>query len=191
VSGGPVQQYVPPYGQGPEPPAKKGMSPVMIIVIIIVVIVALLVIAAILFFSFISDIGGEPWEETNTFETEVYVQDGGHYRYALVVGWEDELTVNLSLTQLEGGPYDVYIMDWNQYENAYGNWSTGGFSSIASWQDVTTFSESVTLELPGGRDYYVVIDNAEMDHVPGDTAPDGDIHVDLELVMTSRFDSTF
>lgn len=189
MSGQPIQQYVPqaPYGPPQRPPEKKG-TPTAVIVVIIIVIMVLLAIGFFAFMVFmVGDIAGGGWEDTRTFSTDVLIEDGGHFRYLLSANWEDELIVNLSLRQLNGSRYDVYIMDDNQYENAYGNSSTGAFSTLLKWQNVSTFADSASLEDPGGP-IWLVIDNEHMPHVPGNAVPQGPIHVEVDLEITSRYD---
>ena len=163
------------------------MSPIVIAVIIIVVIIVMGIIAMMVFVSMISSIDGEPWEETDTFEDDVYIDEGGHWRYVLTAGWSVEFQVNITIGSMEGGPFDVYIMTANQYENAYGNASTGAFSATFTWQNVSSVIDMSLIEEP--RDmYYLVVDNVDMPHVPGNAVPEGPIQVSIELEMTSRFE---
>jgi hypothetical protein len=190
MSGPPVQQYVPPssYAQPQPPEGKKGMSPMVIAVIIIVVIVVMGIIAMLAFVSMIASIDGEPWEETDTFESDVYIDEGGHFRYELTDGWSDEFQANITIGSMEGGPFDVYIMTTNEYENAYGNASTGAFSATFKWQNMSSVIDMVLFESLG-ETYYLVVDNVDMPHVPGNAVPEGPIRVSIELEMTSRFAS--
>ncbi len=163
------------------------MSTAVVVVIIIVVMIVLAIGAFAFMIFIIGDIAGNGWEDTRTFSTDVIIEDGGHFRYLLSDNSEDELVINLSLRQLNGSRYDVYIMDNNQYENAYGNESTGAFSALLRWQNVSTFADSVSLEDPGGP-IWMVVDNVQMPHVPGNAVPQGPIHVEMDLEMTSRYD---
>ena len=136
MSGLPVQQYVPPSPYPHPPPGqpeKKGTPTAVVIVAIIVVMVVIGIIGVAVMFAMLGDIGGNGWEDSRDFSTDVLIEDGGHFRFLLSDNWEDELVVNMSLRQLNGTRYDVYVMDDNQYENAYGNQSTGSFSTMARW----------------------------------------------------------
>jgi len=190
----PVQHYIPPspyiQPQPHQPPPKKGMSTAAIVILIIVVMVVIGIIAVAVMFAMVSNIGGEPWEETRNFETEVHIEDGGHFRYLLSNTWEDEMVVNFTIGHINGSSYDVYIMDGGQYDNAYGNQSTGAFSAMFSWQDVSNVMGSAVIDSPEGP-YYLVVDNVDMSHVPGSATPDGPIHVEVDLDITSRFEDVW
>jgi hypothetical protein len=192
MSGPPVQQYVPPspYSQ-PSHEArsgKKGPSTALVVILIIVIFVVLGILGMVFLFSLVANLDGEPWENSREFETEVHIEDGGHFRYLLSDAWEDELEVNMTLGLLNGSRFDVYIMDRQQYMNAYGNESTGAFSALFSWQNVSAVRDLVTMER---RDveYYIIIDNMDMAHVPGSATPEGPIHVEMFLEITSRFNT--
>ncbi len=188
VADRPVQEYAyPPYSQSRQaPPApKQGMSPGLIIAIVLVVVLVVVGIAVALFLSFIGTIQDETWEDTEDFQSDVHIAEGGHFRYVLTEFWQDELEVNMTISSLEGGRFDVYIMDGDQYENAYGNASTGAFSAVARWQNVTNVLDLLAYEDVEGP-LYLVVDNARMDHVPGSAHPSGPIHVDVELHLVFR-----
>jgi hypothetical protein len=187
MTGQPVQQYVPPSPYAPPQPVpeKKGIHPVIIVAAVVICIIVLMFVAMIAFFSAIDDLGGEPWEETEDIEEVVFIDEGGHYWVLLTDGWSDEFQVNLTIESLDGGPFDVYIMDTSQYENAYSNWSTGAFSSTVSWQNVTNVIDLYIEEDPR-QQLYLVIDNVETAHVPGNAVPDGIIQVRLELTLIHR-----
>jgi hypothetical protein len=186
----PVQHYVPqsPYyqTQGQPPPERKGMSTAMGVILIIVVLVVIGILGLAFMYSLVSDLG-DPWEDTRRFQDDVYIKEDGHFRVLLSDSWEDELVVNLTIGLLNGSRYDVYIMNSFQYENAYGNTSTGAFSSLFEWQNVTSVTDSITLEMPQDV-VYLVVDNEDMPHVPGSAAPEDTIHVELDLEITSRYE---
>lgn len=182
-------------GQGPPPQypqrsttgGKPGGTNVAVIVVIVVVIVAMLVLGAIFFlFSFLGGIDGEPWEERVVYETEAHIEDGGHFRYTIAQSWEEEVEVNISVTLLNGTRFDVYIMDEDQYRNAYGNESTGSFASTFSWQNVSVVSDMVVLRDTRST-FYLIVDNVDMPQVPGSTTPEGPISVDIQLVLVYRY----
>jgi hypothetical protein len=190
MSGPPVQQYIPPtpYVQPPTVPEKKGFPVGLVIVIVVIIaVVVILFIGAMFFFSVIENIGEEPWEEIGTLDDEVYIDEGGHYWDIVTDGWSDEFQVNITIGSIEGGPFDVYIMTRNQYDNAYGNSSTGAFSALSEWHNVTSVIDIYVDENPT-EPLYLVIDNVEMAHVPGNAVPEGVIHVDIEVVIIHRFE---
>lgn len=190
MSGPPVQQYIPPspYSQPGPPPEKKGMTTATVVILIIVVMIVIGIIALAFIFSLVSNIDGDPWEETREFETEVHIEDGGHFRFLLSDSWEDELEVDLTIGLLNGSKFDVYIMDGQQYWNAYGNESTGAFSAQISWNNVSAVRDLVTIERLD-TDYFLIIDNMEMSHVPGNAKPEGPVHAEVFLEITSKFSS--
>jgi hypothetical protein len=189
MSGQPVQQYVPPspYAPPQPPPERKGVHPAIIIVVVVVAILFVMIIAALLWISAIDNIGSEPWEETDEFEDEVYIDQEGHFRYLLTDDWADEFQVNLTIQSLDGGPFDVYIMTWNQYANAYSNSSSGAFSAMFMWKNVTSVRDIVVIESPM-EPLYLVVDNKRMAYVPDDADPEGIIQVRLDLVMILRIE---
>lgn len=188
VADRPIQEYpYPPYSQPQRapPPQKQGMSPGLIVAIVLVVVLVVVGIAAFMFFSFLSSIQDEPWEDTQDFESDVEIAEGGHFRYTLTQFWQEEMEVNLTVSLLQGASFDVYIMDGDQYENAYGNASTGAFSAVDRWQNVTNVYDIVTYEEVEGP-LYLVVDNVRMAHVAGSAHPTGPIHVELELHLVYR-----
>ncbi len=166
------------------------MTTATVVILIVVVMVVIGIIALAFIFSLVENIDGDPWEETRDFETEVHIEDGGHFRFLLSDSWEDELEVNLTIGLLNGSKFDVYIMDGQQYWNAYGNQSTGAFSAQFSWNNVSAVRDSVTIERLDA-DYFIVIDNMEMSHVPGNAKPEGPVHAEVILEITSRFDNVW
>jgi hypothetical protein len=160
----------------------------MIAIIILVVAIVGVVVVAIIFFSLIGGIGPDPWEETSDFDSDVHIEEDGHFRFLLTENWGDELRINVSILLLNGSQFDVYIMDTNQYENAYGNQSTGAFSSTFKWENVRGINESMTIDSLTS-DLYLIIDNIDMPHVPGSATPVGPIHVDVVLETSIRWNT--
>lgn len=184
------QQYRPPYGttEGQQGGSKEGKSPSLTMVAVILVIIG--IGAAFAFIYFISTIGSEPWEEDRDFHSDVYIEEGGHFRFLVTESWEERVEANITVSTLEGGYFDLYIMDADQYDNAYGNSSTGSFSAIHSFQNVS--AQHVSFELVNTRTiYYLVIDNSDMPHVPGSTSPAGHISVDADIHITYFYDAVW
>ncbi len=172
-----------PYGSGDGQPegSKKGKPTSLIIVAVVLVMIGIAVVLGFVFF--MSMIGSDSWDEERDFHSDVYIEEGGHFRYVLSESWEERVEVNITISTLEGGSFDLYIMDADQYENAYGNSSTGSFSAIHSFQNVS--AQHISLELEDTRTiYYLVIDNSHMPHVPGSTSPVGPISVDADIHVT-------
>ena len=163
------------------------MSPGATVVLIIVVVLVIGALGLAVIFSLMADLGGDGWEDTRDVSREVLIEEGGHFRLLLSDSWGSQLLVNMSVRQLDGSRFDVYIMDSDQYENAYGNLSSGAFSTLARWQNVSALSDSVSIDDPRGP-ISLVVDNVDMPLVPGSTVPEGPIEVALDLAITSRYD---
>lgn len=153
--------------------------------VLIVLFVVILVGAGLFmtFFFFIGSFVGEPWEENMDFEQEVFIQEEGHFHYLIADSWEERVEVNFTITLTGGGPYDVYIMDQEQYDNSLGNMSTGSFSSTFSWENVTVIHDVIELE-DTRTGYYLVIDNTDMSFLPDSARPEGPISMDVEIHVT-------
>ena len=153
---------------------------VLVVLLVVILVGAGLFMA---FFFFIGSFEGEPWEETMDFESEVFIADEGHFRHFLADSWEEQVEVNFTLTLTGGGPFDVYIMDQEQYDNSYGNMSTGSFSSTFSWEHVTVVHDVIELENTRTQ-YYMVVDNTDMSFLPESAKPEGPLSMDVEIHAT-------
>ncbi len=94
----------------------------------------------------------------------------------------------MEITSLSGDRFDIYIMDWSDLSNAYGENSTGGrsFSSIFSAENVAGVEETVQWE----GEYtavYLVIDNRDNDLLSTDAEPTGIIQVHVSLEITEEY----
>lgn len=177
-----------PYGSGTPPP--REMKPpsttntVLVVILVVILVVAGLFVA---FFFFMGSFVGEPWEETMDFDQEVFIQEEGHFRHFIADSWEERVEVNFNITLTGGGPYDVYIMDQEQYDNSYGNLSTGSFSTTFSWENVTVIHDVIELENTRTA-YYLVIDNTDMSFLPESAKPEGPISMDVEVHITYLYE---
>ncbi len=172
-----------PYGPGIPPPRDMKSSSATNTVLIVLLVVIVLGAGLFMAFFFISSWSGEPWEETMDFEQEVFIQEEGHFRHFLAGSWEERVEVNFTITLTSGGPYDVYIMDQEQYDNSYGNMSTGSFSSTFSWQNVTVVHDIIELENTRTQ-YFLVVDNTDMSFLPENARPEGPVSMDVEIHVT-------
>jgi hypothetical protein len=112
------------------------------------------------------------------FETEVIIADGGHFRHTLIDSWSGRQDVTVTITSLTGGPFDVYIMDVDQYENAYGNDTTGSFSFLFRAENVTQFDFTEELETQEWE-LIIIVDNTDNPLLAEDATPVGTISVQV------------
>lgn len=198
----PAQQYpaqqspypppVPPYYQ--PPPEKKDFLgiPKWIWVIIVVIIIILPIIAfSLLAFSTSepSLFSMEPQSDTERFSSHVIIAEGGHFRITLQDFYFDELEVTMNISSKDGKKFDVYIMDWDQYDMAYGLLNTSGmaFSAEYSKENINKISETITLSPERWRPFYLVIDNRDTAITPDDAIPSGTLEVDAEITITTAY----
>jgi len=160
--------------------ARLALSYVLVVLLVVIMVGAVLLMA---FFFFIGSLEGEPWEETTDFDQEVFIQEEGHFRQFIAGSWEERVQVNFTVILTGGGPYDVYIMDQDQYDNSYGNMSTGSFSSTFSWENVTVVHDVIELENTR-TEFYLVIDNTDMSFLPESAKTEGPISMDVEVHVT-------
>jgi hypothetical protein len=124
---------------------------------------------------------------TSTFSTEAIIIEEGHFMHSLGFLWGDmEVTIDISS---EGGrAFDVYIMDWDQYNTLYGpgNQTPLAFSVLYSSENITQVYDVITLEGAGFADeeYFLVVDNRNTEITPNDAIPEGTITVDIEISTT-------
>ena len=134
-------------------------------------------------------------------ETEtVYIGVGDHYALGPYYAWgEGELWVNMTV---EGGNVDVYVMDMNQYMNAYPyEGEIGGIAFKSSSQEnvsqATIFHQIETNddeEYWGENEIWVIIDNRDVSATPDDASPSGNVRIELEITWTTDefgFDDEF
>ena len=154
-----------------------------VIILSIIVVTSCFIVGVLLF----------PWDgppdHTETYSTEVIIAQGGHFKYTLGYFYtEDEITLNIS--SQNGETFDVYIMDEDQYENAYNsiNLSIIAFSAFYSSENVDEIVDTVDLSEAAsgyGNEYFLVIDNRNTPLTPNDASPEGPITVEINLIITS------
>ncbi|MCK5548193.1 MAG: hypothetical protein KAI64_04215, partial [Thermoplasmata archaeon] len=117
--------------------------------------------------------------------------DGGHFKYDLGQDFYSVSEVTLNISSTGGGRFDVYIMDWNEYDNAYGgpNASIMSFTAHYVKENITQIDDFV--ELPGDGVYYymywLVIDNRNTPLTPDDATPTGVLTVDLTVTTKNPY----
>jgi len=112
------------------------------------------------------------------YDQNVTIAEGGHFRYPLPSFMWQDTTAVLNITSSGGKRFDVYIMDSNQYDNAYTNLTTHAFSATERFENRTAVVERV--ELPrDGNTYYLVIDNTANELTPDGAVPSGPITIRL------------
>ena len=175
-------------GGGDKKAGSSSLTPVLLAAIaIVVVIVAGGILLAVWFFG---QLESSAEDETYEFETEVIVAEDGHFRHTLMEDWGDTATVNISVQSLSGDNCDIYIMDEDQYESAYGNATTGSFSAIYKWENLTSMEEVIVFQ--STRPFlYLVVDNTDNPLTPSDAVPDGTITVALRVVTTYHWEAVF
>jgi hypothetical protein len=150
---------------------------VWIVALFIVVIFSCLIIA------FLALPPGGP--ESEVFDEEVIIADGGHFRYSIGFYLEDEITFNIS--SRNGNNFDIYIMDEDQYENAYEtpNSRIISFSTHYSDENINNVTQTLDFSDENSRfsEYFLVIDNRDTRITPDDATPRGTITVDVHITI--------
>ncbi len=132
----------------------------------------------------------EPFENTETYSSEVIISDGGHFKYSLGYSYdEDEITLNIS--SKDGKSFDIYIMDEDQYQNAYGSSNTSTIAFSANYLNENISQIVDTLELQGQhigfKEIYLIIDNRDTSITPNDATPDGTITLDVKITIKTVY----
>lgn len=181
--------YMPPPAWPYHPPQQKppergvlGVPPLVVLIIVLIIVAAIVGILIML-----ADLPSGDFEEVVLdFDEEVIVGDGGHFRLDLVSEMWATYEVVLNVSSADARAFDIYVMDTNQYSAAYGNQSTGAFSAVERFENVTVLATS--FELPSNdRSYVLVVDNRDLDLTPGDAIPQGTLTVQLAVSITERF----
>lgn len=181
--------YVPPVPPPYYYPIMPKKDKTWIIVIVIIAVLGLLFIAPTMFFLFF------PFPETThvtEFSEDVAISEGWHFKYACEYLSKGD-KIQISITVTEGGPVDVYIMQSDQYEGAYGisNTSVISFSALFKKENITQLNETYCLNKSiGWREIYVVIDNRNTPLTLNDATPTGSVLVKTEIktIETYEFD---
>lgn len=122
----------------------------------------------------------------------VYIGMGEHYDLGPYYSWgEADLWVNM--TVIQGGNVDVYVMNMNQYYNAYPfEEEPGGISFQGSSQEnVSQANIYIHIEMDNeqelweGEEVWIIIDNRDVSATPNDAIPTGNVQVELEIVWES------
>ncbi len=157
--------------------------------LVVIIVVAFLIfacfVANFLMFGFFG-----PFEDIETYSTEVIISEGGHFKYSLGYFYdENEVTFNVS--SKDGKNFDVYFMDEDQYQNAYGssNTSTIAFSAFYSNENISQIIDTFELQGQhiGFKEIYFVIDNRDTSITPEDATPEGMITVDVKITIKTVF----
>jgi len=176
--------YYPPQQQAKESKKYFGAPAWVWAIIVVVIIIVVMFVLAI--FSFISLFG--PTEDTETRDFDVIVADGGHYRYTLGYFYNEDVELDLDIDLVNGSNFDVYIMDKDQYESAYGKESELflAFAAIHSHENVGSLSEKISVP-SGDGELYLVIDNSDNPLSEYDADPQGPVFVHVEIEVTTIF----
>ena len=184
----------PPYGYPPPPqPAPQqhdNRGPLGLInwnagkVIAVVLVLLILFGGYVLLMVLLSTNSTSPAVVTD-YDQNVTIAEGGHFRYALPSSsWQDTVAF-LNITSTGGKRFDMYIMDSNQYDNAYTNLTTRAFSATERFENRTAVVEQV--ELPqDGRTFFLVVDNAANELTPDGAVPSGPITIRLWVHVVQR-----
>lgn len=171
-------------GRGGGGSGKGGGSSAVPVLLAAIAIVIIIVAGGIfLAMWFVGQLGGGDKDVTDVFESEVTVAEDGHFRYVLLTNWEPRATVTVTAVSTSGAPFDVFLMDEGQYMNTYGNTSTGSFSAVHRWENVTDLADTVALR-DVDAPLYLVIDNTDNPLLPGDAVPEGVLTVTLRTETT-------
>lgn len=161
---------------------------------VVLVIVILLGAGAYLFYVTISSIVGPiigSGGRTIPYSTEVIISEGGNFTYSLggYYSYNDVVEVTLNISSRDGNRFDVYIMDSNEYENAYRK-SNGSnisvFSAQYSKENITQLIDVIDLSNRYGT-FYLVIDNRNTTLTPNDATPTGIITVDVKITTKTAY----
>lgn len=181
----------PPYPQTvPRPPDNRG--PLGLVnwtagKVIAIVLVLLILFGGYILLMFLLSGNTTSPEVVTTYDQNVTIAEGGHFRYPLPSSSWQETEAFLNITSIGGARFDVYIMDSNQYENAYTNLTTHAFSAIERFENRTTVAEQVELPEPDdGRTYFLVVDNAANELTPDGAVPSGPITIRLQVRVVQR-----
>jgi hypothetical protein len=185
----PTYQY--PY-QNLGPPKSQKFFGLPIWALVIIFVVILIFGCAIIGFILLSfgpygPFG--PGEYTDTYSTEVIISEGGHFKYSL--GYMYDYKIELNISSKNGNQFDVYIMDEDQYENAYGSTNTSilAFSVQYSYENVSQVDDTIEIseDIPEYKSLYLILDNRKVEITPNDADPIGTITVDLNIEITSSY----
>jgi hypothetical protein len=176
---GQITEYVgaPTYPPPHEAPGRKPSGGLNLVWIVIVVVV---ILGLVLLVWLASTIDLDGTDDPVVFESDVVIAVDGHFRHTLVDSWSGPVDARLNVTSIEGGRFDVYIMDREQYENAYGNETTGSFSFLFRAENVTRWEFAEELDAQD-QEIYCVIDNMDNPLLQGDATPVGPITVHIRM----------
>jgi hypothetical protein len=157
----------------------------LIIIFVVFGIIIIMVIASFIF-----------WYEPETYEEDysfdVIITEGGHYKYTISEYYYDDIELKLSITTLNGTNFDIYIMDDDQYDAAYGseNANLSAFSTLYSLENVNEVDEMISIPRGRGEGLNLIIDNRDTGITENDAVPEGvlNIKVDLTIIETYTWD---
>ena len=125
------------------------------------------------------------YDSRDTFDAEVIIAQGGHFKYSLGYSLNDEYILDIS--SRDGTNFDVYIMDEDQYENAYDTIDSSiiSFSSFYSNENTNGVEDELdfTDERSVYKEYFLVIDNRDTRITPNDAQPVGTLTIDVNIII--------
>jgi hypothetical protein len=125
-----------------------------------------------------------PNDTQETYNVEVIIAQEGHFKYSLGYYLDDEITLNIS--SRNGENFDVYIMDEDQFENAYDspNSSIISFSTFYSNENTNRVEDNLdfTDNRNNYKEYFLIIDNRDTQLTPDDATPSGTLTLDVEII---------
>lgn len=182
-SGYPYPSY---YYPPPTKPTKEPISIKLIVGIIVLIIVVVFVFLMAISYLLFSEV---PTDD-QTYEFDVIIDSGGHYRYTLdEYYYYDDTEVELDIYSTNGSFYDVYVMNQDQYDSAYGNGgnSTKAFAAMYSKENVKQVSDKFDLPSNAQGPIYLIIDNKATELTKNDADPAGEISVTAKITITTEY----
>jgi len=126
------------------------------------------------------------------FSQEVIIAEGGYFRFIPDDYYYEEIEITLSISERDNKNFDVYLLDEDQFFNAYYNNVTNvSFSAGYSFENTSVVEQFIPWTDEFYDDLIIVIDNRELDITPNDASPDGKIIVDVDIMIRTRWEYAF
>lgn len=155
---------------------------------VIALVIVVIVIVSILGAFIIANLPNiqPPFDGSETYSSDVIIADGGYFSYDVGWAFSDGIEILFNISSKNNERFDVYIMDENEYYNAYQ--SDDSMLAFSAYHAVENVSQIIdTINLPPEGYFHLIIDNKDTPLTPDDATPTGIITVEVYLEIENPF----
>lgn len=184
VAPAPAAAGIAPGPEGADAGKGKKKLPEWALAVIIVVVVVSIVSATMVYA--IAKLPHQDNTTTDRRHLEAAIASGGHYKTAVAYSYEDYAELTIGLFSSGGKKVDVFIMESDQYDDAYGHYTNETvFSAAKMWKNTASLNVTAYKDYSPARTLYLVVDNTDLPLLGDDAVPSGTATVTIDIVSVT------